>query len=215
MAKVGVFLNQKGEIASLVDGVQVAIYDNIASEWVKIREIKECFKPIDSMVMVRDFLRQLVLELEDCKILIGTVITGIPYMILDKEGIMLCEAGEMSDQLFTTVVSDYERMEQEKQALESNPKIRKSDSTDYPSMPYETTEKGVYELDLRKLQELHPEISSKMALIPFLKKTKFFRLEIYCSHVMPWIDLVLPPLGLAYSEKKIAGEGYKIEIMRG
>lgn len=206
MAKIGVILNQQEEIASLMEGMQVAIYEKIASKWTKISIVKDCFMQKDSLTQMRSFLSKLVVELQDCKILIGTVITGIPYMILDKEGIMLCEANIMSEELFTTVERDYEQMKQKKNDV-VNAKV-----IDYPSMPYETGECGVYELDMRKLQEVHPEISSKMALIPFLKKTKFTRLDVYCSHVMPWLDAELLARGLIYYVERLADEGYKLAI---
>ncbi len=206
MAKIGVILNQYEEIASLMEGTQVAIYEKIASKWTNISVVKDSFLQKDSLAQMRGFLSNLIVELQDCKILIGTVIAGIPYMILDKEGIMLCEADIMSEELFTTVERDYVQMEQKMNDIADVKVI------DYPSMPYETGECGVYELDMRKLQEAHPELSSKMALIPFLKKTKFTRLDVYCSHVMPWLDAELLARGLIYYVDRLANDGYKVAI---
>jgi len=207
MVKVGVILNQKEEIASLYDGVQVAIFEKIALKWTKVSEVNINFSRKESMSQMRDYLAKLVIDMQDCKILIGTIIIGISYMILDQNGFLLCEADEMSDELFTAVVSDYETLQEEKINRTLN------QLEDYPTSPYETQEKGIYELNIIKLQELHPEISSKKALIPFLKKIKFIRLDVFCSHVMPWFDYELAALGLTYSVEKLVEDGYKVEVI--
>ena len=207
MSKIGVILNYNEEIASFIDGVQVSIYQNIDSQWTKIGEVKECFKQTESLSQMREFISQLVNEMKDTKILIGTVITGIPYMLLQQKGFFLCEANEMSNKLFTTVAYDYEKMEYEKTEITEVP------LKDYPTSPFKTKDEGVYELDMRKLQEVHPEMSSKSALLPFLKDVKFNRLDVYCSHVMPWFDFGLSARGFTHIVEKLSGEGYKVEII--
>lgn len=220
MVKIGVILNQDNNITSLMDATTVAIYEKDASNsrqvnrladsscWMKTCEIKECFGKRNSINQMREFLSQLIMELKDCKILIASILTGIPFMILDKEGFMLCEAEELSERLLEEIAIDYEKLE-----LRKNEKQQTS-LKDYPIAPFETNEKGVFEIDMRKLQECHPEISSKKAIIPFLKEVKFFNLMIYCSHVMPWLDRELPALGFQYAVSKIEGQGYRVDIER-
>lgn len=208
MVKIGVILNQEKQITSLINATKVAIYEKKDSNWIKTCEIKECFGQRDSMNQMRKFLSQLMRELKDCKILIASILTGIPFMILDKEGFMLCEAEELSERLLEEIAIDYEKTELRKVE-------QKTGSTmDYPIAPFETNEKGVFELDMRKLQECHPEISSKKAIIPFLTEGKFYHLSIYCSHVMPWLDTELTTLGFQYISNRIEGQGYQVDIER-
>lgn len=207
MVKIGVILNDKGNITSLMDGVNVSVYQFIESRWTIIEEITECFKQKELISQMRLLLNELIASLKDCEVLIGTIITGIPYLILDKAGIMLCESEELSESLLTTVAIDYEKKQQRI--------LEKSNMTciyEYPQYPYPTGEDGVYELDMCKLQQAHPDISSKKALIPFLKDTKFRCLELYCNHVMPWLDFDLPSRGLTYKKEKLGGDGYKVTI---
>ncbi|MFA9378665.1 MAG: Fe-only nitrogenase accessory AnfO family protein [Lachnotalea sp.] len=205
MIKIGVILNQEDKISSLVDGTYVAIYEKNESGWAKTYEVKECFTQRDSINEMREFLKKLIVELEDCKILIGSILTGIPFMILDKAGFMLCEAEELSERLFEEIAMDYEQILLQKQD-ETKPTF------DYPTAPFETKEKGIFELDMKKLHESHPEVSSKMALIPFLKAGKFYKLIVYCNHVMPWFDRELPILDLEYQVNMLEGQGYQVEI---
>lgn len=206
MIKIGVVLNDKDQITSLMEGSKVAIYEKVDRSWVKSCEIKECFSGRNSMSQMRVFLGQLMAELKDCKILVASILTGIPFMILDKEGFMLCEAEEISEQLFEEIAFDYEKMKQDKEQAKKTP------LQDYPTKPFETKEPGIFELDMRKLQECHPEMSSKMALIPFIKEVKFYKLLVYCNHVMPWLERELSVMGFHYQVSKLEEQGYLVEV---
>lgn len=208
MPKIGIILNERQEIASFMEGVAIAIYQKKDGSWVKTEEIHNYFKERDSMFQMREFLHQLIQELKDCRILVATIITGIPYMILDKEGFFLCEAKNQSEQLLEEISYDYSSMLQEKQ------KISCMSVSDYPTSPYETKEKGIFELDIRKLQEYHPQISTKKAIIPFLKQKKFYQLKIYCNHIMPWLEHDLSMKAFSYEANKLDKGGYLILIQQ-
>jgi hypothetical protein len=118
---------------------------------------------------------------------------------------MICEAEELSEQLFEDITFDYDNIQIEKNYIKQAPLY-------YPTEPIETREKGIYELDMKKLQESHPEISSKMAIIPFLNNVKFYSLTIYCNHVMPWFDFELPRHGCQFHVTKLGDQGYQVDI---
>lgn len=206
MLKIGVILNEKQEIASLLDGVKIVIYEKKESGWLPSYEVKNYLKQKESIPQIREFIKELILELKDCKILVASILTGIPFMMLDKEGFMICEAEEVSDRLFKEIAYDYAKLEQEKLQLQKTPQ------KDYPSKPFETKEKGIFELDLGILQECHPQISSKMAIIPFLKSETFYQLNIYCDHVMPWLEHNPAMQGYQYEVIKRESNGYQICI---
>lgn len=208
MSKIGVILNEKQEIASLLDGTKLIIYEKKENEWRETMEVTDSFKQRDSILLMREFIKKFILELGDCKIVVASLLTGIPFMMLDKEGFMLCEAEEISDQLFEEICYDYAQMKQEKE------KMTKSTKKDYPKAPIETKETGIFELDLRRLQESHPEISSKMAILPFLKENIFYQLNLYCDHVMPWLEHH-PAMGkYQYKVSKLEESGYLVCIAK-
>lgn len=206
MVKIGVILDENNKLTTLMDGVKIAIYENIDLKWTKTREVKETFRQKATINKMRVFLSLLILELHECKILIGTNITGIPYMILDKAGFILCEAQEMSEILLSSVASDYERKEQNAKS------ITVFQLEDYPTAPIKTQIPGVYEFDMRRFQKQYPEISSKKVLLPFIRKGEFSQLHIFCNHVMPWLDFELPVHGLKYCVERLEENDYKVLI---
>lgn len=211
MPKIGVVLNNKNQITSLMEGTLIGIYEKRETVWIQTEEIRDCFMQRDSIYQMREFLKELVAQLKDCKILAASILTGVPFMVLDKEGFMLCETTELSDQLFEQIAYDYAKAEQTR--LEASAKeLLQNGTVNYPVQPFETDVKGIFELDMNKLQKFHPEISSKKAMIPFLKKKEFQKLLIYCSHVMPWLDRELPALELSYKTDTLEGSRYQIAI---
>jgi Fe-only nitrogenase accessory protein AnfO len=209
MIKIGVVLNNGNQITSLLEATKVEIYEQSGLEWSKTSEITKCFKTRNSMNEMREFLNELIAQLGDCKILVASILTGIPFMILDKEGFMLCEAEVFSRQLLEEIASDYTKM---KQDIELAKEKGVNSANDYPTRPFETKVPGIFEFDMRKLQEIHPDISSKKALIPFLKEVKFYQLKVFCGHVMPWLDRELPILGFDYQVEKLEEQGYLVQI---
>lgn len=200
MNKVAVIVNGQGQLSSFSHGEQVIIFENGNGMWLEMKRI--CFLMEKTIPQMRQSLNGLLEQLEECKILIGTVITGIPFQILDQAGFLLCEAETISQELFYQVLADYQYREGIKQDQQEE---------DYPAHPIETEESGVFELDLKRLQRTHPEISSKAAMIPLFQKENFVSLIVYCSHVMPWLDRELDRWNLKYEEEKVDG-GYRVVI---
>lgn len=205
MVKIGVIVNHLGEIVTLTEGSSIQIYEQKDLNWVNTRNITYKMEIENNIGEVRKVIKELINQLEDCKILVGSIIIGVPFMVLDNEGIMMCEAEQFSYELLNTIATDYEAGI--KKSVEENLKEKE----EYPTSPYEVS-CGIYELDLRKMQKIHPEISSKMALIPFLKKGRFHGLEIYCEHVMPWLEWELKSYNQSFESTKLENGGYKVLI---
>jgi Fe-only nitrogenase accessory protein AnfO len=204
MTKIGIVCNEQNQITTLMEATKVVVYEQNEQKWNKALEITRCFGKRSTINEMREFLKLLCDELKDCNILVASILTGIPYMVLDKAGFMLCEVQQFSHQLLEEIAYDYASMLQKHEQ-------KKEQKPDYPQRPYETSNRGIYELDMAKLQACHPEISSKMAIIPFLKEEKFYQLQVLCSHVMPWLDRELEPLGYQYQTSRLS-EGYLVEI---
>ena len=209
MGQIAVILNQMEEVDSFVYGNKIVVYQLDHTKWNKGKEIAIDLldeNHMESMHYLRRSIKDLIEELQDCNILVGTIITGIPYMLFDHAGFMLCETEHLTEELLHIIWKDYEIAKGDKDENEKN-QIKEN----YPSVPFET-QCGVYELDMCRLKTSHPEVTSKMALIPFLKKGRFDRLDIYCDHVMPWLERELEMWGMSYQSKRMEKSGYKIEI---
>lgn len=206
MPKIGVILDEKKEITSLFDGDNIVIYEKKKGSWIVSYEVKNTFQQMESIQKMRETIQELILNLGECKILVASLLTGIAFSVLDKEGFLLCEANEISNQLFEEISYDFAMLEQEKQ--------RRRVSEEVKTKPYETKDSGIFELDLRKMQECHPEISSKMAILPFLKEETFYKLRLYCEHVMPWLEHHHAMTNYQYKASKLEGSGYLVCITK-
>lgn len=80
--------------------------------------------------------------------------------------------------------------------------------------PAETDVAGMYFLDLISLQIQNPDISSKMALQPFLSNTPFLQLTIVCSHLPPWIEKFIAGKGFNLETKKTVDGKIQVSIMK-
>jgi hypothetical protein len=78
--------------------------------------------------------------------------------------------------------------------------------------PTETDRAGNYFIDLTQLQQKHPELSTKMALLPFLRETPFYALEMVCDHIPPWFDHQFPGLRLCYTLSHEDSDGKHVVI---
>jgi hypothetical protein len=89
------------------------------------------------------------------------------------------QIGEISDEIFDGVVEDLKSANAEAAAKEAIIRDAK---------PIETSTPGVYYLDLVALQRECPEVTSKKAMMDFLRDTPFMELRLVCKHIPPWIE---------------------------
>ncbi|HEX3076268.1 MAG TPA: Fe-only nitrogenase accessory AnfO family protein, partial [Lachnospiraceae bacterium] len=110
----------------------------------------------------------------------------------------------------STILVDY--MKGHKEADDKNCNTSASDiQIITPSSPVLTDSYGKYYLDLDLTLKSHPALTSKKILLPFFEKTLFDSLIIDCSHVMPWLDTMLPSC-LSYRYDTIEEGRKRIEI---
>ena len=91
----------------------------------------------------------------------------------------LFEIAIISDGQLTGIAEDI-ALAQAKRTLQNDAFLR--------SRPVETDIQGVYTLDLIKVQEEYPELSSKMILKSFIQTVPFIELTMTCRHVPPWLS---------------------------
>lgn len=198
--KIAVLQNAKEELSDVFQATQVTIYSK-GMCWQKDALIE--LEPIK--VTEREAIKERSVKLKEllieCKVIVGTLIIGVPYYVLSIAGYDLCEAEGFSEELLEELYADY-CMEQEEEPEEEKP---------VATGPYALDELGNYALDLMALQRAHPEISSKKALLPFLNKCCFSSLIINCDHVMPWLENYLKQTNFITNINR-AAVGYQVVI---
>lgn len=141
---------------------------------------------------------------QDSELLIGTAIVGIPYQILNKNGIIMCEADEVSQRLFDEIYDDFY----------NNIALDDEEKQDILPYPVCIAEDGFYYFDFDKAMKVYPSLSSKKMLVPFLEQELYTCLTIKCSHIMPWLEYYMEQHGLSMNSKREDGV-YIVNIMHG
>ena len=141
---------------------------------------------------------------QDSELLIGTSIVGLPYQILNKNGIIMCEADEVSQRLFDEIYDDFY----------NNFALDDQEIPDILPYPVLIAEDGFYFFDFDKAMKAYPNLSSKKMLIPFLEQELYTCLTIRCSHIMPWLEYYMEQHGLSMDSKREDGV-YTVNITHG
>ena len=144
--------------------------------------IWQCEKilPVDLNVNNTNELRikihAIINSIDDCKILLSAGISGIPYYIFDKMGFSIFETTSETPEILEEVITETQN---NKKAL--------TDSSAISCTPSEIAS-GCYFLDYMLLENSHPEITTKKALLPFFKTKPFISLTVLFSHIPPWLE---------------------------
>jgi hypothetical protein len=181
MSRIAVFTNSDSQICDFFDAGQFLIFerDEAESKWEAISETKfEKIAP-SNPAMTRRSTEALLPLIEDCDMLAGGALVGIPFSVFDRAGLHIFEIAAINDKVFDGIIEDVQKASA---AIVAKEKIIRD------AKPVETSTPGVYFLDLIALQKECPEVTSKKAMMDFLKDTPFLELRLVCKHIPPWIE---------------------------
>jgi len=202
--KIATIVDTAKKPSSFENGTTINIYYKDTDSWQLKEEINYSLDTNLSLADIRDYIRTVVLKLEDCKIVIGKTVSGLPYNIFDRMGFAIFEVDFISDSLLDEIFSEVQEYKNEK--VDSLLNLSTS--------PIQTEIDGIYFLNLIDLQEKHPEISSKKALQAFLATTPFYKFELICSHVPPWFENFFPAKKLTYSTQELEKSKNRVTIFK-
>jgi Fe-only nitrogenase accessory protein AnfO len=148
----------------------------------------DVFRQPETADEIRIIVNDLANQFKDCNIIVGRKVSGIAYQMLDKKGYAIFEAEAITDELLDIIIKDILKA----QAIPDIP----------PQKPYSPQDDGNFYFDLARLQKACPEISSKMALMDFIRNTKFMSFELVCDHLPPWLEQAMEARGLEYDSKR-------------
>lgn len=179
MEKIAVFTNKDEEMCNFYDCSCFRIFVKKELGFM-LKKVVE-YEPIipQKTASVREAAEKLVALLEECQTVAFGEITGIPYTVFDHAGLQIFSIPDDSQKTLEGIAQDINEVQQEK--------LEKRNAASSIA-PIETETPGVYTLDLLKIQELNPELSSKKVLMEFLQTTPFMELKVNCAHVPPWIE---------------------------
>lgn len=179
MRKIAVLANDDSCPYDFFESDRILIFERVENHWKTTEE--KIFNRIvpSSPSLTRRSAADLLQLLEDCDIIAGIALVGIPYAVFNRAGFHIFEINSINDDVLDEIISDIEASDSEKLLREKTVKNAGPAETDIP---------GIYSLDLVALQTDYPEISSKMAMSDFLENTTFMELHLTCRHIPPWIE---------------------------
>ena len=174
-AKIAVFGNYICRTDPSTTSVTVRVLEKTNGLWNESDKFYVNMPAGAGVAAARKALELLLDRLDGCRIAAGPGMTGILFSALDRRGFSVFETADVGPDTLDGILSDLE---------ESSA----STACEVPKKPVETDIPGVFTLDLLRLQEAFPEVTSKQALREFLDTTPFYELRLVCSHVPPWLE---------------------------
>ena len=72
---------------------------------------------------------------------------------------------------------------------------------------------GHYFIDLLELELTNPEISSKNAIIPYMKQEDVKKIDIHCCHVPPWLIKERDKGNIEMEIEEVKGNDFNVSIV--
>nr|WP_321401049.1 Fe-only nitrogenase accessory protein AnfO [uncultured Desulfobacter sp.] len=183
--KIAAYVNGVNHISNFYEDGKVVLFDNCTGSWALDKEEKINLDYDMGVAAIRNKLRDMVKNLDGCKIFVAGATRGVPYAILEGMGFNIWKSsGDVTQYL------DYiEKKEQEEKERKNKPPVEPLVIGDIRD--------SIFEIDLRVVLEAHASLTSKSVLIPFFRKTSFNKLTVYCDHLPPWFEHQLGGFKLA------------------
>lgn len=188
LSLMAVFCDDNGQIARFDEMTNFVFYTQENNSWGRSERVPFSCDLSGGLASIRENISQMLGAFNNCRIIITKSIPGIPYQIFDRSGFIICESEAFDLELLDAIHADL--ISQDAEAKEAACLLART--------PEETDVPGYYRFDLTQMQKKHPGVSSKMALLPFLKETAFYALEVICDHLPPWFEQQLPEMQLQY-----------------
>lgn len=202
--KVAVLVGKDGNTSSIYEPAMIVIYEKEKENW-KV-ESKTIFNLNTShgMGAVRERMLMITEDLGNCSIFLGKRVDGIPYSVLKKSGFTIAEADgnpeEFLDELVEMIIESKEK------------EAKRRKAQDVVIEPIALEKQGYYFINLERVQNNNPGISSKKILQPFLRNKPFRDLKVICNHIPQWIEGELMTLGMKFQAKELTKGEFEVDI---
>ncbi len=172
--KIATFINQEGHVVNFYESGLVRLYNQAYGVWTKEKEFPLELNSDMGVAEVRVKLRNMVAQLEDCRVFLAGEVKGVPYAILEGMGFNIWKSsGPVFEQLDFVATKERDALEAAKR-----PKVE--------PVPVGDIRDGHYWINLQEVLNSEPLLTSKSVLLPFMENTTFQKLEIICEHAPRW-----------------------------
>jgi Fe-only nitrogenase accessory protein AnfO len=197
MNEIGVFVNEQNNTSSFEDAKYIRIFEQ-KGEWKIKKEILiNRTSNEKGLNGIREEYKNLVKQMDECKIIVVTKAFGIPYSVFYMEDFSVWELeGNPMEYLDEILKRERDQEETEAKEVEVGKKINE----------------GYYLIDLQELELTNPEMSSKKAIIPYLQREEVEIIEVRCCHVPPWLINKKENNEIKLKVNEIGRNDYKVMI---
>jgi len=179
MNKIAVFTDSESKLCDFFNASRFLIYERGPKGWESASQKDFEKVPMANLTVTRQKTEALLPLIDGCDIVAGGALVGIPFSVFDRAGRHIFEIGQINDEIMDDII---------KELCDADAAAAEKESVIRNAKPVETSTPGVYFLDLIALQKEYPEISSKAAMMDFLKDTPLVELRLVCRHIPPWIE---------------------------
>ena len=198
--EIAVFLNSKGDTATLNESGVIKVYLKQGEEWQVVKEILFPKQASMNLVTLRENIKNIAASLDKCRVFVAKEVKGVPYTVLDSMGFNTWELEGTPEDFLEFVLNKEESESSYIEKPETVPAPIKNGNTEN------------YFMDLKSEIQSYSKFSSKQVLLPFLHNTKFKELEIICGHVPPWFENEFEKLNLQWKVETISENTFKVKV---
>lgn len=202
---IAVYVSGNGETASLYDKGKIVVYRKKSGQWSILREKEFILGNCMGISVLREKMAEVLEFLNGCQVYAGLSVAGLPYYELERAGYSVWELEGKPLEFLDSVLAEEE---------ESHDENNNSEKNNAKPAPVEISN-GYYRISIKEIQENNTGVTSKQALLPFLRRGKFNSLEILCNHVPPWLQAELMGGGYSGEIEKNDCKEVKIILSRG
>ena len=204
MAKeIAVFQGEDGKAVSVYEYGKIVIYRKASGNWIPLREQDFCIDKALGLGELRKKVAEAIAFLSECRIFVAVSIVGVPYYELEKAGFSVWEFEGKPEEFLDYI------LQKEEEASEKESEAKSLDQIE----PLETGD-GCYRISLKEIQASNSGVTSKQVLLPFLRKGKFYTLEVVCNHVPPWLEAELAVGNLSGHIEKVSKDEVRVIIAK-
>ncbi|MBB3103625.1 Fe-only nitrogenase accessory protein AnfO [Azomonas macrocytogenes] len=233
--KIAAYVDEHKEMTTLYKCGSALLYEKSLECWKLKKEVPLEMSDDMNISEVKDALRGLVTQLEDCKILLSDEVRGLPYSILQEEmGFHTWRSnGAITEQLTNVEQMEINIQAEKELALAEEKAKAESESgrckkgeggrkqaflnnhsncEDKTIVLPECIEEGYYRIDLENVLKKDKTLNSRLVLIPFMEKNLFRKFEILCDHVPRWFSHKLDELNLIAEFDDSGNSGHALKV---
>ncbi len=205
MAKdIAVFVSDDGTTSSLYKPGKIIVYHKNEETWQPAREKAFVINKQSGLREMRRQMEDALNFLADCKVFVALSVAGVPYLELEKVHASIWQLVGKPEEFL-----DYILEKEEETTID----IETAPSSQSIPVPREKGN-GCYQMSIKDNQDKNNSTIFKQALLPFIRKGKFYELEVKCDHIPAWLEKELIGGNLAGKTEKIGNNEFKLVISK-